>query len=182
MPLLLHFLSKQMILKVLTGSTTTSESWKSLCNVYLKHLCEQLMSKTSVHPTVSFSGSHLSVFICSRRDCSSPKERQCSDFSFCKRTFWSTVDETLADVVESKIPYCQYSHYLRDVCFVGTAQQKQKNQWNSESSHKPACLLWSSKCLLQALWGATTGQEREWQEMLTRTLSKPCTGQILASM
>lgn len=45
MPLLLHFLSKQIILAVLTGNTTMSESWKSLCNICLKHLCEELSVK-----------------------------------------------------------------------------------------------------------------------------------------
>lgn len=45
MPLLLHFLSKQIFLAVLTGNTTTSESWKSVCNIYLKHLCEELSVK-----------------------------------------------------------------------------------------------------------------------------------------
>lgn len=42
MPLLLHFLSKQMILAVLIGNTSASKSWKSGCNIDLKYLCEEL--------------------------------------------------------------------------------------------------------------------------------------------
>lgn len=41
--------------------------------------------------------------------------------------------------------------------------------------------MWSSKCLLQVLWGATAGQEKEWQETLTGTLSKLSAGQTLVS-
>lgn len=130
------------------------------------------MSKTSVHPTVFFSCSRLSVFKYSRQDCSSPKKRQWSDLSFCKKTFCSTncctQPETAAGV-ESNIPspYCQ-SSTISEILSSQEQPHKGSKNWNSESSHKPVSFVWSSKCLLQALWGATTGQEKEWQEKLTR--------------
>lgn len=48
------FSDKQMILAVLTGNTTTSKSWKSVCNIYL-FLWRTKCQKISVHPTVSFA-------------------------------------------------------------------------------------------------------------------------------
>lgn len=39
--------------------------------------------------------------------------------------------------------------------------------------------MWSRRSLLQTPRGATAGQEKEWQETLTRTLSKLCVGQTL---
>lgn len=54
MPLLLHFLSKQMILEGLTGNTATPERWKSACNIYLGHLCEELSVKNFSPPYCVF--------------------------------------------------------------------------------------------------------------------------------
>jgi len=86
MPLLLHFLSKQMILAELTGNMTEAESWKSLCHISLQYLCEERSAK-KLQPTLVW----LLVAAIYQSQHSSrsslPKERQQDDTSFCKRTF-----------------------------------------------------------------------------------------------
>lgn len=42
---LLHFLSKQVILAELAGNTTEVESWKSQCHISLYYLCEEQVPK-----------------------------------------------------------------------------------------------------------------------------------------
>lgn len=104
MLLLLHFLSKQMILAELTGNAIESERWKSvtvLCSTSVKKKVPKKLQ------SVAFACSHPSVSIGSRKDCSSPKERQWNGMSFCKRTSCPincyTGPETVAVVEENSI-------------------------------------------------------------------------------
>lgn len=77
MSLLLHFLSKQMILAELAGNTTEVESWKSQCHISLYYLCEEQSAKKLQSALVWLLVAAIyQSWYSSRRDCSSPEERQ----------------------------------------------------------------------------------------------------------
>lgn len=184
MPLLLHFPSKQMILAGLTGNTATPELWKSACNIYLGHLCEELSVKNfsppycvfQLQPSISVQILQTGLLFTKKKDngVTCPSARRLfappiAVHSLKLQQVWRAISHLL---IVNQVLFQRYL-VLRNSPIKAVKTEIQRAAINLFLSCGPA-----SAC--SKLYGEQQqDKRRNGKKCSLETLSKLCTGQIL---